>query len=118
MRRLCPVVLALFLLTSAASAQERGTVGARGILEGEKDAPDTQRVICSPPNGRVLDRTLDKLDEAALLGPGKTARIYGVAGPDGRYHPERPPVVLVHGIRGHPRELQSIAARVERAGRQ
>jgi hypothetical protein len=116
MRRLSPVVLALVLLTRAASAQEPGTVGARGVLEGEKDAPDAPSVKIAPPSGRVLDRALAKIDEGALLGPGKTARIYGVAGPDGLYHPERPPVVLVHGIRGHPRELQAVAARVERAG--
>lgn len=116
MRRLPPALVFLMLLIRAVHAQEPGTVGARGVLEGEKDSPTTRPI--SPPNDRLLCRDLSAMDETDLLGPGRTARIYGVASIDSRYHPERPPAVLVHGIRGHPDDLQEVAARVERAGLQ
>lgn len=64
------------------------------------------------PNGRLLGRDLSRLDERSLLRPGKKAALYGVtAGPD-RFHAEREPLILVHGIKGAPADLQSIVDRL------
>ena len=58
----------------------------------------------------TLPLDLDALDERTLLRAHGHARLAPVAGEDG-VHPEREPLLLVHGLGGHPRELQSLVDR-------
>jgi pimeloyl-ACP methyl ester carboxylesterase len=63
------------------------------------------------PNFRVLPTDLSKLDENGLLNPGDKAAIYAVGSGPGDFHPEREPLILVHGIEGDPKNLQSVVDR-------
>src|SRR5207237_7231503 len=60
------------------------------------------------PNFRVLPTDFSKLDEDGLLGPGKKAAIYAVGSGPADFHPEREPLILVHGIEGDPKNLQAV----------
>lgn len=63
------------------------------------------------PGGRVLPLDLADLDEKHLLGPGGAAAIRPLGRDAGDYHPERDPLLLVHGILGAPKDLQAVVAR-------
>jgi hypothetical protein len=68
-----------------------------------------------PPHGRVLPFALDGLDEGALLRPGGLAAIYALGANQDDYHPERDPLLVVHGIEGAPADLQAIVDRFRRS---
>ena len=69
--------------------------------------------VTGAPNSRILPFDVGQLDEDKLLRSGRKAALYALAsGPDG-YHRERPPLVLVHGIQGHPRDLQAVIDRLK-----
>jgi pimeloyl-ACP methyl ester carboxylesterase len=63
------------------------------------------------PNGRVLPCDLSRLDEDALLRPGKKAALYALGSGPADFHPAREPLILVHGISGDPKVLQAVADR-------
>lgn len=64
------------------------------------------------PHGRILPAgNLRAIDEDALLRPGKKAALYAIADGPGGYRPDREPLILVHGIQGHPADLQALADR-------
>jgi pimeloyl-ACP methyl ester carboxylesterase len=63
------------------------------------------------PNGRVLPTDLSKLDEQGLLKPGGKAALYALGSGPADFHPERQPLILVHGIDGDPKNLQAVADR-------
>jgi len=67
------------------------------------------RVLGQAPNGRVLPYDLGRIEEeAALLPEGKHAALYALGADSRDFHPERDPVVLVHGLLGQPAELQPV----------
>jgi pimeloyl-ACP methyl ester carboxylesterase len=63
------------------------------------------------PNGRVLPVDLSGLDEDKLERTGDKAAIYAVGNGPADFHPEREPLILVHGIEGDPKDLQAIVNR-------
>lgn len=63
------------------------------------------------PYGRLLPPDLTLLDERAMLGPDRKARILAVGRERGDFDPTRPPLLLVHGLNGGPRDLQSVLDR-------
>jgi hypothetical protein len=65
----------------------------------------------APPNGRVLPFALDGLDEPSLFRPGSLAAIYALGANQDDYHPERDPLLCVHGIEGTPVDLQAVVDR-------
>jgi pimeloyl-ACP methyl ester carboxylesterase len=69
------------------------------------------------PNGRVLPLDLSRLDENALLRAGGKAALYAVGTGPGDFHPEREPLILVHGIDGDPKNLAEVANRFAADGR-
>lgn len=75
------------------------------------DAPRLGWPSPRAPNGRVLPLDLSQLDENALLRPGKKAALYAAGAGPGDFHPEREPLILVHGIDGDPKDLQTIVDR-------
>ena len=75
------------------------------------DAPRNGWAAPAAPNGRVLPLDLSQIDEDRLLRPGKKAAIYAVGSGPQDFHPEREPLVLVHGIQGDPKDLQAIVER-------
>lgn len=71
------------------------------------------------PSRRVLPLDLSRLDEQTLLRPGsKKAALYALGSGPQDYRKDRLPVILVHGIKGSPRDLQAVADRLQRADRQ
>jgi hypothetical protein len=95
-----------------------------GDLEGEPVPADTgppedPRAVAAPgsasnpraPNGRVLGFDLSKLDEKALLGPGGHAALYALGNGPSDFHPDRQPLILVHGFAGAPADLQALVNR-------
>jgi pimeloyl-ACP methyl ester carboxylesterase len=70
------------------------------------------------PNRRILPLDLSRLDESKLLRSGKQAALYAIGASATDYKRERLPVILVHGIRGAPKDLQAVATRLARPDRQ
>ena len=67
----------------------------------------------------VLLRELSRAcDEQTLLAPQRRPALYALGDKDGAYHAGRPPVVLVHGLAGHPADLAPLAAPFSQAGYQ
>jgi hypothetical protein len=66
--------------------------------------------------GRVLPLDLAGLDERALVRPGDGGALYPLGDGPAGFHPERDPLVLVHGIQGAPHDLQAAVERL-RGGR-
>ncbi len=63
------------------------------------------------PNGRVLPLDLSRLDEDGLLRPGRRGAIYALGSGPADFHPEREPLILVHGIDGDPKNFQALVDR-------
>jgi pimeloyl-ACP methyl ester carboxylesterase len=72
--------------------------------------------VSQPPNGRVLPLSLDGLNEPALFRPGGLAAIYALGANQDDYHPERDPLLFVHGIEGEPADLQGVVDRFRGSG--
>ena len=64
-----------------------------------------------PPWGQVVGFELHGLDPDKLLRPGGKAALWALAATAAEFHPEREPLLLVHGIRGRPVEFQRIVDR-------
>jgi hypothetical protein len=64
----------------------------------------------NPPNGRVLPFALDGLCEPSLFRQGLGA-IYALGANQDDYHPERDPLLFVHGLEGSPADLQAVVDR-------
>lgn len=71
----------------------------------------------APPHKRLLPTDLAIGREVRWLGPDRHGRLYAVDDGRGQWHPERPPVVLVHGIWGWPAQFAELAEPLIRAGR-
>jgi pimeloyl-ACP methyl ester carboxylesterase len=69
------------------------------------------------PNGRVLPFDTTSLPEDDLLRPGGKAALYALGGGPADFHPEREPLVLVHGIQGDPKVLQGVIDRFKTSDR-
>jgi pimeloyl-ACP methyl ester carboxylesterase len=76
-------------------------------------APVNGWTAAQAPNKRVLSFDLSRLDEGKLLRGGKRAALYALGDSAADYHRERVPVILVHGIRGAPKDLQAVATRLK-----
>jgi hypothetical protein len=59
----------------------------------------------------VVPFELDGLDEPSLFRPGSLAAICALGANQDDYHPERDPLLLVHGIEGAPSDLQAVVDR-------
>jgi len=70
------------------------------------------------PNGWLLHALSPDCEEEALLGPGRTARLYAVSSHGLGDLNSRPPVLLVHGLSGHPADLRAMGDRLQHAGYQ
>ncbi|MHC4829897.1 MAG: esterase/lipase family protein, partial [Planctomycetota bacterium] len=92
-------------------AASPGDTGAPGTPAGP--APINGWPCPEAPNGRLLPSDLGRIEEDALLRHGGRAALYAVGDGAGDYHPERPPLVLVHGLNGDPDDLQSVVDRYE-----
>lgn len=94
-------------------AQEVDPTQARGAAEAETAAVAS---AASPAllEGRWLGLDVASRPEDPLLGPGRAARLYAVAATPADVHPERTPLVLVHGIHG---DFECFAPVVERLAR-
>jgi len=82
------------------------------------DAADCGAPRRDAPHGFLLSRLSPDCEEDALLDAGRTPRLYAVAGARGGYAPDRPAAILVHGLSGHPADLQPIGERLQAAGYQ
>jgi hypothetical protein len=67
------------------------------------------------PNGPVLGRDLSKIDEDNLLLPGDRAALRAVGDSPDDFHPDREPLILIHGIEGDPKDVQTVATRLVNA---
>jgi hypothetical protein len=63
------------------------------------------------PNGRLFGFDLRGLDERSLLHDGGRAAIYALAADPQSYHPEREPIIFIHGLEGAPADLQPVVDR-------
>jgi len=63
------------------------------------------------PNGRVLPFALEAVCEESLFRAGGLGAIYALGANQGDYHPEREPLLCVHGIEGSPVDLQGVVDR-------
>src|SRR5207249_7679146 len=72
--------------------------------------------VADAPNGAVLDFDLAGLDERALLRDGGRAAVYALDGAR-HYHPERTPLLVIHGLEGAPANLQAVVDRYRDSAR-
>ncbi len=63
------------------------------------------------PNGRVLPLDLTKIEEDELLRPRGKAALYALGDGPGSFRADREPLILIHGIRGDPKDMQAIVDR-------
>jgi hypothetical protein len=66
--------------------------------------------VPAAPSGAVLGFALAGLDERALLGAGGRPALYALDDA-GTWHPERAPLVAIHGLEGAPSTLQAVVDR-------
>lgn len=67
------------------------------------------------PHGRLIHQSLTSCQKGTLLQSANQPALYAVAARDGEYHPTRQPVLLVHGLSGHPSDLKEFAAQLTAA---
>src|SRR4051794_26635303 len=72
--------------------------------------------VPSAPRGLVLGGDLGGLDERALWGDGGEPAIYALDD-EGGWHPERTPLLVVHGLDGSAANLQAVVDRYRRSSR-
>jgi pimeloyl-ACP methyl ester carboxylesterase len=98
-------------VTTAALPRLIQVSGIAPALLGEK--PTTMLVfpLAAAPNGEVLSTDLTKLDDRKLVLPGDKPAIYALGQSAADFHPEREPLLLIHGIDPNPGDLQAIVDR-------
>ncbi len=62
---------------------------------------------------KQVDFDLSKLDEDSHLGPRKSARLLALADKECSFDENKVPLILVHGIRGNPVDLQGVVDRMK-----
>lgn len=72
----------------------------------------------SAPHGVLLQQPLASCEKERMLGPGRRPALYALRNLDGGFESAREPVVMVHGLGGHPAELAELAEQLIRAGYQ
>ena len=87
------------------SAESRLDLGPESAAAG-RQPEQTLLLTASAVDQATESRLLDILDQDAFIVPHR-----GI-------HGERPPVLLVHGLNGAPRDLADVADRLDEAGRQ
>ena len=73
--------------------------------------PGRETPRASPPHGQVIGFELYGLAPGKLLRPGGRAALWALGESAADFHPEREPLLLVHGIKGRPEEFQAIVDR-------
>lgn len=69
-------------------------------------------VLALEPGAALSLDGIERLKEDALLGPGRRPTLHAVADAAGRVHPEREPLLLVHGIRADFGDLAPLLRRL------
>lgn len=92
--------------------REAGSVLLTAVLLCLGWAPSPAHACARPepaaPHGVLLDADLTGCSEESLLGPERRPRLYAIRSRDGAYHPEREPMLFVHGFAGHPGDFRHL----------
>lgn len=62
---------------------------------------------------KSIDFDLSKINEDLFLGPKKEARLLALIDKEHPFNANKEPLILVHGIRGNPSDMQAIANRMK-----
>ncbi|MBI3071202.1 MAG: hypothetical protein HYY84_03640 [Deltaproteobacteria bacterium] len=74
-------------------------------------APINGWPTAAAPNGRVLSLDLARINEKKLLRPGRAGALYAIAAKPSEFRADRTPLILIHGIKGDPKDLQHVLNR-------
>ena len=85
------------------------------LMVASETAYACSRVHDGAPHGRLIHQSLTSCQKGTLLQSASQPTLYAVAARDGEYHPTRQPVLLVHGLSGHPSDLKDLAAQLTAA---